>query len=439
MLRSLSLLLLLAAPASALTYSRHVLSNGLVVLLYKDASAPLVAVNVWYKVGSRDEQPGRTGFAHLFEHYMFECSKNVPQGGYFDTVQRLGGIANAFTANDKTNYYSVVPAGGLDEMLRLEADRMGFLQSCMSQQSLDKQRGIVKNEKREREGRPYGGLFAAIMAQSFPSPHPYQWPVIGSMQDLEAASLGDVSSFHKSWYVPGNAVLAIAGDIDEAKALERARFWFEGLAAGAAPRRADPAPVTGLGGRRESVISDASVPAPLLVVAFPIPGRGQAGAEAAAAAAAVIGQGRGARLARVLQTGERPLALSVEAFTIGLEATDLLVIDAMPAEGVTLAELELAIHNEVAKLAAKGPDAAELARVKARMRTAFYDAQQNVEGIAQALAEGEARAGDPDLFVDGELARVQALDADAVREAARRMTVDNASVLKMTPPAKEAK
>ena len=154
MKRSLLLLALLAAaPAQALTYKRHQLANGLVVLLYKDDSAPLVAVDIWYKVGSKNEEKGRTGFAHLFEHYMFECSKHTTQGEYFDAVfKRLGGLANAFTANDKTNYYSVVPAGGLDEMLRLESDRMGFLQACLSQKSLDKQRGIVENEKRERGG-----------------------------------------------------------------------------------------------------------------------------------------------------------------------------------------------------------------------------------------------------------------------------------------------
>ncbi|MEQ1919487.1 MAG: pitrilysin family protein [Elusimicrobiota bacterium] len=437
MKRSLLLLALLAAaPAQALTYTRHQLANGLVVLLYKDDSAPLVAVNIWYKVGSKNEEKGRTGFAHLFEHYMFECSKHTKQGEYFDTVfKRLGGIANAFTSNDKTNYYSVVPAGGLDEMLRLESDRMGFLQACLSQQSLDKQRGIVQNEKRERGGAPYSSASEQLLDQTFPAPHPYNWEVIGSMQDLEAASLLDVAKFHATYYLPNNAVIAVAGNIDEAKTLERVRFWFEGLPSGPASPTVSPLPVTGLGGRRERTVTDPKAPMPMLVIGFPIPGRGKPGSDEASALASILSDGRGARLAQALKEGPRPLAIDIGGGVFGLSETDILILQAIPTPGTTLAELEAAIHAEIARIATHGPDARELARIKAKLRTAVYDALQKVEGVAQSLAEGEAVAGDPDAFIGGEAARIEALDPDAIKRAAARLTPANSSIVKITPAA----
>lgn len=434
---ALLLALLIAAPsAQALTYTRTVLANGLTVLLYKDDSAPLVAVDIWYKVGSKNEQAGHTGFAHLFEHYMFECTKHTKQGEYFDAVfKRLGGLANAFTTHDKTNYYSVVPSGGLDEMLRLESDRMGFLQACLSQQSLDKQRGIVENEKRERGGAPYASSSEELLAQTFPAPHPYNWPVIGSMQDLEAASLKDVSEFHDKFYLPNNAVIAVAGNIDEAKTLERVRFWFEGLAAGATPPSVNPPAVTALGGRRERTVTDPKAPMPMLVVGFPIPGRGKPGSDEASALASILSDGRGARLAKALKEGAKPLAVEVEGGIYGLNETDVLLIQAIPAPGVTLAELETAINAEIANLAVHGPDPKELARIKAKMRTAMYDALQNVEGVAQSLAEGEAVAGDPNAFIDGEAARIEAIDPAAIKKAAARLTPANSSIVKITPAA----
>ncbi len=433
----LVLALIVAAPsAHAITYTRTVLPNGLTVLLYKDDSAPLVAVDIWYKVGSKNEQAGHTGFAHLFEHYMFECTKHTKQGEYFDAVfKRLGGLANAFTTNDKTNYYSVVPSGGLDEMLRLESDRMGFLQACLSQQSLDKQRGIVENEKRERGGAPYASASDELLSQTFPSPNPYNWPVIGSMQDLEAASLKDVAAFHDAYYLPNNAVIAIAGNIDEAKTLERVKFWFSGIAAGATPPAVNPPAVIDLGGRRERTVTDPKAPMPMLVVGFPIPGRGKPGSSEASALASILSDGRGARLTKALVEGPKPLAVQVEGGVFGLSESDVLLIQAIPAPGVTLAELETAINAEIANLAVHGPDPKELARIKAKMRTAMYDALQNVEGVAQSLAEGEAVAGDPDAFIDGEAKRIEAIDPAAIKKAAARLTPANSSIVKITPAA----
>jgi predicted Zn-dependent peptidase len=434
-MRTLALLVLLAAsPASALTYQRHVLKNGLVVLLYKDASAPLVSVDIWYKVGSKNEHAGHTGFAHLFEHYMFECTKHLPEGGYFETIlKKLGGEANAFTTNDKTNYYSVVPAAGLDEVLRLESDRMGYLQACLNQQSLDKQRAIVENEKRQRGSAPYAGAIEALVDQTFDLPNPYHWPVIGSMQDLEAASLKDVAAFHDTYYLPNNAVIAIAGDIDEKKALERARFWFEGLKQGPTPPPAVSVPLDTLGGRRERTITDDKAQMPMLVIGYPVPGRGKPGNEEASALASILGDGRGARLKQALEQSDPPLSVSVDVGLFGLADTDLLLIQAIPAPGVTLAQLEAAINAELAKLTAHGVDPKELARIKAKMRTSFYDSLQNVEGVAQSLAEGQALKKDPNAFIDGEAREIEALTPDALKDAAKRLNPANSSVVNVVP------
>jgi zinc protease len=367
---------------------------------------------------------------------MFECSKHTKQGEYFEAVfKRLGGLANAFTTNDKTNYYSVVPSGGLDEMLRLESDRMGFLQACLSQQSLDKQRGIVENEKRERGGAPYASASDELLQQIFPAPHPYNWPIIGSMQDLEAASLRDVAKFHDAYYLPNNAVIAVAGAIDEAKTLERVRFWFEGIAAGAEPARPNPPAVTDLGGRREKTVTDPKAPMPMLVVGFPVPGRGKPGSDEASALASILSDGRGARLAKALKEGPHPLAVQVEGGIFGLAETDVLLIQAIPTPGTTMAELEAAIHAAIADVAANGPDAQELNRIKAKMRTSALDALQNVEGVAQSLAEGEAVAGDPDAFIGGESRRVEAIDAAAIKKAAARLTPANSAIVKISPAA----
>ena len=431
---ALAAVLCCSLPASAITYTKTVLSNGLTVLAYQDDSNPLVAVNIWYKVGSKNEQAGRTGFAHLFEHYMFECTQHTRQGEYFDTVfKRLGGAANAFTSYDKTNYYSVVPPGGLDEMLRLESDRLGFLQACLDQKSLDKQRGIVQNEKRQRSGAPYAEGSNELLAQTFPAPHPYNWPIIGSMLDLEAATLKDVAKFHDTYYLPNNAVLVIAGSVDPAKALERARFWFEGLPAGNTPPALGASEVSDLGGRRERTVTDKLAPMPMLVMGFPIPGRGKPGSDEAAALASILSSGRGARLVKALKEGPRPLVVEIEGDVYGLYETDVLVIQAVPAPGVGMAEIEAAIHAEIAKLAASGPKPEELARIKARMKTSFYDALQNVEGVARNLAEGEAVLGDPDAFIGGEAKRLEAIDPAAVQNAAKRLTKDNASVVKIVP------
>jgi len=200
-------------------YQRHVLENGLTVLIHEDHTAPQAFVNVYYKVGSRDEQPGRTGFAHLFEHLMFNGSENF-DGEYFAPLQDVGGSLNGDTYFDRTRYYQTVPNTALERVLWLESDRMGHLLGAVTQEKLDQQRGVVQNEKRRRDNRPYSQVFPTVFAGLFPEGHPYSWQTIGSMEDLDAASLEDVHEWFKTWYGPANAIVTVAGDIDPAEALD---------------------------------------------------------------------------------------------------------------------------------------------------------------------------------------------------------------------------
>ncbi len=227
----------LAAQESgiAVSYERLVLPNGLNVILHEDHTTPMVAVNVWYHVGSGREQPGRTGFAHLFEHIMFEGSGHVAEGKFDEWLEAAGGVNNGSTNTDRTNYFETVPNSALELALFLESDRMGYLLDAMSPAKVDGQRDVVKNERRFRiENRPYGQAFIAISENLYPPDHPYHWPVIGSMEDLTAASYEDVVQFHQTFYVPSNASLSIAGDIDPEQVKRLVQHWFGDVAAGAA-------------------------------------------------------------------------------------------------------------------------------------------------------------------------------------------------------------
>ncbi len=224
-------------PAYAdLPVLRHRLANGLRVVLHPDRTLPLVAVNLWYHVGSKHERPGLTGFAHLFEHMLFQGSEHVGTNDHFRHLQRIGGVANGSTWYDRTNYHETVPSNQLDLALWLESDRMGFLLPALDQQKLDNQRDVVSNERRQRvDNQPYGRPFERLFELLVPPEHPYHWPVIGTMADIAAATLDDVRAFFRTWYVPNNAVLTLAGDFDPDDARERVERWFGPLAAGVLP------------------------------------------------------------------------------------------------------------------------------------------------------------------------------------------------------------
>ncbi|HAZ08543.1 MAG TPA: hypothetical protein DCZ01_08505 [Elusimicrobia bacterium] len=418
------------APLPSLAVERHHLANGLTVLLLEDHSSPIVAVNVWYSVGSKNEEPGRTGFAHLFEHYMFEGSEHVAPGGYFKTLLGMGGEINANTTNDRTDYYAVVPSQNLEEVLRQEADRMGFLN--IDHPGLDKQRAIVKNEKRLGENQPYGGAWEGINAATWDKNHPYAWPVIGSMKDLDAASLEDVRKFHDSYYRPNNAVLVVSGDQSSAATLELVNKWFGTIAAGPTPPALQKPPVSTNPGRRELTLEDDKAQLPMLFLSFRIPGKGKPDWQEASVAAQVLGGGRSSRLVQSLQYDKR-LVLEVSASVMGLVEDDIFLIQAMPAPGVSMKDVEKAIRAELDLFSSRGPSEQEMQRVKAGMRTATLNTLQNAENVAAQLAEGQALFNQPDAVV-AELKEIAKMSPAAPKAAAGRfLTPSNTAAISIIP------
>lgn len=425
---------LAAAPAAAqtLNVSRTELPNGLVVLLHEDHSTPLVAVNTWYKVGSRDEDAGRTGFAHLFEHFMFEGSQHAPQGSYDASTNGRGGVNNASTSFDRTNYWAVVPSEELEEVLRIESDRMGFLRGAINPTALAKQQRIVVNELRQGLNQPYGQLFEELCALVWPGEAGYGHTPGGSIAHVQTATADEARRFHERFYNPNNAILAISGDIDQAATLAMVRRWYADLPRGVdAPRP----PVRGsapLGGRREKDISDDKAQLPMLVLAFPIPPAGQPDSREMAAAASILGGGATSRLQRKLQRQQR-ITLDIGASVMGLHARDVLMIQAIPTPGTTLQQLETAITGEIAAMVAGGVRPNELSRVKAGLATARLRSLEQLQGLAENLAENEASRGNPLAFED-DIAALDAMGVDAPAQAAGRwLTPDNMAVLRVTP------
>lgn len=423
-------LLAAASPAHALTVQKHTLDNGLIVILHEDHATPLVAVNTWYKVGSRDELAGRTGFAHLFEHFLFEGSKHVPQGDYDDRTSGRGGVNNATTSFDRTNYWAVVPSERLEEVLRLESDRMGFLRDAINPAALVKQQKIVSNELRQSANQPYGSAFEELCALLWPVGHGYSWTPGGQVDHVNAATADEARAFHERFYNPNNAVLVVSGDHDTPRTLELVKKWYAGLPRGVEEPRLPMRSPERLGGRREKEVVDAKAQLPLMLLAFPVPPGGQPDSKELAAAASILT----ARMTKALQR-QRRVALSVSASLMGTHARDVLMIEAVPAAGTTLAQLETAVTGEIARLVSEGVQPQELSRVKAGLATTRLNALQELQGLAETLAENEASRGDPRAF-EADIAALDSMDLTAPREAVRRwLTPDNMAVLRVMPRA----
>jgi len=421
------------APIPSLAIERHTLANGLTVLLREDHASPVVAVNIWYNVGSKNEEPGRTGFAHLFEHYMFEGSAHVPGGEQFKEVFGMGGELNANTTNDRTDYYDVVPAENLEEVLRLESDRMGFLD--INQRGLDKQRPIVKNEKRLRENKAYSGIEAGMDQTVWDAGHPYKWPVIGSMQDLDAASVADVKNFHDRYYLPNNAVIVVNGDQDNARTLALIEKWFGGIPAGATPPALRVPPTGPMTARREATIDDPKAQLPMLIMAFRIPGNDKPGWRESQVAAKILGGGRTSSLVQKLKY-DRRMVFDIEADVEAQHEDDILIIDAIPVPGVSIAQVEAAIRAELDEFAQDGPTDREMARVKAGLRAKELNALQDAGDLAAAIAEGEGFHHDPEAVIHGGDA-IMRMDKTAPRDAARRyLTRPNTAAIVIRPKPK---
>ena len=401
---TLLIVLALAAPAAAQTkldipYTQFRLPNGLTVILHEDHSVPLVTVNVWYHVGSARERAGRTGFAHLFEHLMFEGSQHYDRG-YFHPLQEAGASLNGSTNADRTNYWEVVPTNALDLALWMESDRMGYLLPALTDAKFENQRDVVLNERRQNyENRPYGLAGMAIVAALYPADHPYHWLTIGAAEDVRAAHIDDVRAFFQRYYHPRNASLAMAGDIEPDRGLALAEHYFAEIPGGTKPDRVSvPAPQLPKDDVR-MVIED-RVELPRLYLAWHSPALFADGDAELDLVAEVLSSGKTSRLYRALVYEQR-IATEVAASQNSREMGSFFQIVATAAPGRTLAEVERAIAREMAKLIERGPTDLELERCLAQAEAHFLFRLQTVGGFggkSDQLNAYNTFLGDPGYF-----------------------------------------
>jgi len=405
-------------------YTKHVLRNGLSVLIHQDHRCPIVAVNLWYHVGSKNEQPGRTGFAHLFEHLMFEGSEHYDHG-YFQPLQQAGGVLNGSTNADRTNYWEVVPTNSLELALWMESDRMGHLLPALTEAKFANQREVVLNERRQNyENRPYGMAAMATVGALFPPDHPYHWLTIGSADDLRAASLDDVSAFFRQFYHPGNASLAIAGDVDPDRILPLIESYFGAIPAG--PSVEDVTASASLGEEIRLVLEDA-VELPRLYLAWHSPPIFEPGDAELDLVSDLLAEGKSSRLYRTLVYEGRQ-ATDITAVQQSRELSGFFQLIATAAPGHGLSELDDVVMAEIARVAADGPTAAELERSLAQAEAHFVYRLQTVGGFggkSDQLNQYNVFVGDPG-FSGRDLDRYRQASAASVRATA-------ASVLAAAP------
>ena len=420
-------------------FSDERLSNGLRLIVAEDHLAPVVAINIWYDVGSKHEQPGKTGFAHLFEHVMFQGSAHVGKAEHIALVQAAGGTMNGTTWLDRTNYFETMPSHQLELALWLEADRMGTLLDALSQENLDNQREVVKNEKRwSYDNRPYGSWQEKLQAHLYPEGHPYHHSTIGSMEDLEAASVEDVKAFFRTWYAPNNAVLSVVGDVETAHVREAAERFFGGIPANPSiPSLGNLSLPPTLGGERRETVYD-QVPLPRIYFGFRAPVFGDTRLDALDVAGQILAGGKGSRLHRRLVRDERT-AQDVALFTLGfVGGASICAGWATVRPGVEVARVENAFIEELERLGREPVTADELARAHALIESDELGALQRVEERADRLSMYATLFDDPGL-IDTMLPRYLAVTPDAIRDVAGSVfREDNRLVLTYLPDAPAA-
>jgi len=395
---------------------QHTLDNGLRVISSPDHIAPSVAINIWYDVGSRDEEYGRTGFAHLFEHVMFQGSAHVASGQHIGLLQAAGAVVNATTWFDRTNYFETLPTGGLDLALWLEADRMATLLEALTQENLDNQREVVKEEKRQRyDNVPYGDVMELLNSLTFPPDHPYGHTTIGSMEDLDAATLDDVHSFFRRHYLPNNAVLSIVGDVQPEDAFERADVYFGHLPTGSKPRKPEAQPLEPLSGLPRAEASG-QVPAAAAYFTWRLPARGGRDFDALDLALSILGHGQTSRLHKQLVRGSEH-AEGTGASAMGLIGGNSFGFSyARARDGVRPEELEQEVVEVIDQLLTDGPTEEELRRAKAQFERHWLHELARVDSRADALGEYATLHGDPNL-INSRIAEITAIGDDEVHGA----------------------
>jgi zinc protease len=382
-----------------LPYAKTTLANGLDVIIHEDHNLPMVAVNIWYHVGSKNERPGRTGFAHLFEHLMFEGSEHHDHG-YFPPLQRAGGLLNGSTNADRTNYWEVVPTGALDLALWMESDRMGYLLPALTEQKFNNQRDVVINERRQNyENRPYGLAGMALSAAMFPPDHPYHWPTIGSAADLHAASLEMVQEFFRTYYHPANASLSLAGDIETERGFDLAEQYFGTLPAGP---RVDRLRLEARLASNANLVLEDRVELPRLYISWHSPAMFAPDDAELDIVADVLAHGKTSRLFKTL-VYERRVATDVSAYQSSREMGGQFQVVCTAANGVALTELNTAILSAIVDLAAGGPTPLEIDRGLAQTEAQFIYRLQTIGGFggkSDQLNAYNTFVGNPGYFAD---------------------------------------
>ena len=409
------------------------LANGLRLITVLDRTTPTATVNLWYHVGSKDEREGRTGFAHLFEHLMFQGSANVSKAEHLSLIESVGGSANATTWLDRTNYFATVPAEWVELILWMEADRLGTLLEALDQANLDNQRDVVKNEKRSSyDNQPYGTAYLELLALAYPKGHPYHHPTIGSMEDLDAASLEDVRNFFATWYAPNNAVLTVVGDIDEAEIAAAVERHFGGIAANPAlPSHPALTISTPLGGEIRKTVKD-KVPDPRIHLAYRAPILSSPDLPALEIACQILAGGRGSRLTRRLVRQEQvaqDVGLSVLPFVGG---ASLVVGSATLRPGADATRLEALFLEELRGLAERGPTAVEMERARALIESEELALRSDPEMIADQIGMYATLLSDPER-INRDLAIYQGVDAAAIQRVAKQYLADDRVILWYEP------
>jgi len=400
-------------------YTRQTLDNGLDVLIHEDHGCPIVAVNLWYHVGSKNETPGRTGFAHLFEHLMFEGSKHYDKG-YFHPLQEAGALLNGSTNADRTNYWEVVPTNALELALWMESDRMGYLLPALTDAKFENQREVVLNERRQNyENRPYGFAGMAVMAALYPEDHPYHWMTIGAAEDIRAAHIDDVRAFFQTYYRPRNASLALAGDIDAGEAMELAARYFGELDAGDEPPPVLAPAVAPVTVERRLFFED-RVELPRLYISWHSPSIFATDDAELDLVAEILASGKTSRLYRTLVYEER-MATEVAASQSSRELGGYFQIIVTAAPGRTLTELAQAISDAIETLVVEGPTVPEMERCQAQAEANFIFRLQTVGGFggkSDQLNAYNTFVGDPGFF-GRDLDRYRRVTAAAMQQVAR--------------------
>ena len=415
-----------------LPFTKRTLANGLDVIVHEDRHVPIVAVNIWYHVGSKNERPGMTGFAHLFEHLMFEGSEHH-NSGYFPPLQQAGALLNGSTNTDRTNYWEVVPTSAIDLALWMESDRMGYLLPALTRERFETQRDVVLNERRQNyENRPYGLAFMAITSALFPPDHPYRWMTIGDIEDLRSMQFEDVREFFRTYYHPSNASLAIAGDIETEQAFELAERYFGELPAGTRPSPVRAAATLAI--EKRLVLED-RVEMPRIYMAWHSPAMYAPGDAEMDLIGELLTSGKMSRLYRSL-VYEKRVALDVSAFQSSRELGSFFLLAVTAAPGRSLTEIATLVDGELQRLCDSGPTDTEMERVTAQAEAHFLYRLQTVGGFggkSDQLNAYNVFRGDPGFF-GADIERYRAAGAEAIRAAAARtLRVDQRVLLSVVP------